>query len=491
MGRSFLKSVLSIAGAQGSILFIGAIFTPLLVRLLGPESYGRYATLLSVFAFANFFMSSGTNGAIRKFISERDDVVWQQAVFGRIAFVAAGLALLIFFSFIMAAASGTIQEVFGIDYVILFYLLAIYSVGRQVREFTLRTLMGLKLETYSEPIKVLQKLVFAVLALSAVWFDYGVVGILTADIITSAIIFPITVVILSKHLNLLGVADTNLSSTTRGAIYRYIAGTIFFMLSLMSFYHIDVLILQNFEGERVVGYYKGALVIAENLWMVPVAIEMALLQRISNLWHENKFKQIERLAGRATRFSISITLLIVLGVGALADPLVTLYLGSDFQPAVFPLLLLLPGILCFATIRPILAINQGQRSLRPLIVGTSVCALLNIVLNLLLIPKYGMLGAAVATSTGYSTLVFSQYKVAHWLGYNPFPDIRLQQLLMTGVISAIPIFGLAAVLPPLLSLIIVPLVGFFVYCAAALTTGLIDIKELKPVINYLPIEPNY
>lgn len=73
MARSMLAGFLSILSGKVGTAVIGAGFTPLLVRFLGPSEYGRYAVILSTFAFANIVMTSGTNDAIRKFISERDD----------------------------------------------------------------------------------------------------------------------------------------------------------------------------------------------------------------------------------------------------------------------------------------------------------------------------------------------------------------------------------------------------------------------------------
>lgn len=486
MARSLVSGFLSIAGGRVAILLAGIIFTPLLVRILGPASYGRYALILSVFAFANFIMGSGTNDAIRKFISEQDNAEWQIAVFGFIARLAAGLGLFVSVSLTLGAATGVVERIFGSEYVVLFYILAVYSLSRQGMDFLIKALMGLKLENYSEPIKVLQRALFVTSALTAAYLGYGVAGVLVAQIATATFAFLIALFVLSHRLDITSSLTNPQVPLPRKTIYSYTTSTVIFFGLLMSLYHVDVLILQQYESEQTVGYYKGALVIAETLWIIPGSLQLALLQRTSNLWDDGKLNAIQRRASATTRFSLGFTVLVVLGMAALADAFVPLYLGEDFRPTVTPLLLLLPGVIGFATARPSLAINQARRSLRPLIAATAGCAAVNLTLNLLLIPQYGMVGAAVATSIGYGSLVVFQALAARLLGYSPFADARLLRIGIVATISSIPIFGLASILPPRISLLIVPLVGFAVYSITAISTGVVSSNEINSILSRLP-----
>jgi O-antigen/teichoic acid export membrane protein len=84
------------------------------------------------------------------------------------------------------------------------------------------------------------------------------------------------------------------------------------------------------------------------------------------------------------------------GLAVLADSFGPPYYGADFSVAVLPLILLLPGDDRLRR-RPLQATSQGSGRLRVLIVATGVAAGMNLVLNGLLIPLYGMTGAAVAT----------------------------------------------------------------------------------------------
>jgi len=480
MARSLFDAIVSILFGKVGVMVISAVFTPILVRMLGPSQYGQYATILSIFALVNVILTSGTNDAIRKFISERDDQKWRNDIFGSVGRLAILLWIIVAVGFLIGINSGVVESAFGSEYVPLFYLLIFYALGRQSREFLLRTLMGLQKELYTEPTRVLQKTTFAVLALFAAYHGYQVPGILAADIITSALISLILLIIISKEVDLRSLFRSSDTTLQKSSVYTYTVNTMIFVGCTTSLIHIDVLILRFNEPENVVGYYRGALVIAQTLWAGSFAIQLALLQRVSGLWEDNDISGIQERASQASRYAVLFTLLVIIGMAVLAHDFVPLYLGSGFQPAVLPLLLLLPGVLGFAIARPILAINQAQRSLRPLIAAAAGSAVLNIILNLLLIPIFGMTGAAIATSLSYFSLVMTQSVAARKLGYKPFQGIRLSRIFLIGIITTIPLFVLSRVIQsPVLSIIVVAPVGFCLFSGLAIQADLVPSEDLE------------
>jgi len=103
------------------------------------------------------------------------------------------------------------------------------------------------------------------------------------------------------------------------------------------------------------------------------------------------------------------------------------------------------------------AIAQGDGRLRILIIATGSAAVINLVLNLLLIPRYGMNGAAVATCIGYGVMVVLHGTAALQIGYNPFRDLRLKRIGVTAAVAAPLIFGLALIVDgAIVSLLIIP-----------------------------------
>jgi O-antigen/teichoic acid export membrane protein len=175
------------------------------------------------------------------------------------------------------------------------------------------------------------------------------------------------------------------------------------------------------------------------------------------------------------------------GLAALAHDFIPIYYGSEFDAAVLPLLLLLPGVLGFALARPIFAIGQGKGQLQILIAATGTASLINVFLNALLIPSYGMMGAAVATSVGYGSMLVLHVLAALRIGFNPIDDLRLKRVTTVAVIAAAVIFGLSSIIgSSMVSLVIVPPIGFIVYSALSLKFSVISSEEARQVVQHLP-----
>jgi O-antigen/teichoic acid export membrane protein len=490
MADSLSSAVRSVVAAKLFVVLAGFLFTPALVRLLGPTQYGQYALVLSIYGIVNVVVIGGTSDAVRKYISERADPAWRAAVYGYVFRPALGLGLLVGATFWLAAWTGIAARLFGAPFTSLFYLLGGYAVASQLASHNLRTLMGLEHESQSEPLKVLEKTLFVATALGLVVLGLGVEGVLIGHILASSIVFVLALGFIGRSIPPRSLVSPPSVDLPKRSIVGYLASTIVFFLFLNSLYHVDVILLQRWTTDETVGYYRGALSIAEFLWLAPIAVQLVLLQRISSRWAEGDLETIQRQAQRATRYVFLVTALLAVGVAALAADFVPLYLGEAFEPAITPLLLLLPGVVGFAVARPTLAINQGRRSLRPLLVATGGCSLVNLALNLLLIPAHGMAGAAVATSIGYGSLVIFQSLAARYLGYRPLAGVRWWPILASSALTAAVIVPVALALPsPLLALVVVPPLGAAVYTVLALVTGALTVRDLDVLLEGIGIVP--
>jgi O-antigen/teichoic acid export membrane protein len=237
-------------------------------------------------------------------------------------------------------------------------------------------------------------------------------------------------------------------------------------------------------GSTTTGYYKAALLVAELIWFVPNAIQTTFLHSTSELWERGARERINSLSSQTTRYTLLLSTLFAIGIAALADSFVKLYFGAEFLVAVEPLIFLLPGVLGFAAARPIFAISQGKGELGIPIAATSTAAALNLILNLVLIPRFGMIGAATATSVGYGSMFGFHVWAARKVGFNPLLDPRLLRIVAAALCTAVPILALdSAVKSDVVSLLLVPPVGFLVFLAAAIASDAVDTDELSPILE--------
>lgn len=488
MARDIIRGFLSILGGRVGRMVLSILVTPVLVRVLGSRGYGDYALAMSAVTLLMIVVNAGIFDGVRKYIAEaRAFPDWEDHIFGFYARLAGLFVSVVVVLLVGLTYTGVIGRIFGQRFGTYFYVLAGLLIGNQFYELVRGALMGFGQEHYSEPLVVLNKLLFCVVGVGLAYIGYGVEGALFGHLVATLVVTIVGVLFLKRHLSLSFVTRPVPSGFPRQELFSFNAFSVVLIFLTMSLYHIDILLLQPLSGSEQTGQYKAALVIAEFLWFVPMAIQLVLLQATSELWANENVDQITSIAARATRYTLLLTVLLALGLAALADPFVPLYFGSEFADAIDPLLLLLPGVIGFAIARPIYAIGQGKGDLRILILATGVAALLNVVLNLILIPRFGMYGAAVATSIGYGSMAGLHVWSARRIGFDPLADLRLGPIAVTSIGAAPVILGVAYIVPwPLLALIVVPPVGFSVYAGLALWTGALGTVETRRLLQRFP-----
>lgn len=489
MARNIVRGFLSIFSANLGLLFLTIAITPIVVRVLGSSGYGDYAVLLSILGIIMTFVNAGVFDGVRKYIAEsRDAPDWQASVFSYYLRFAAVLALIAVLVMVILTYSGLIQRVFGPQYDVYFYILSGLVVAQQFSSLARGTLMGLGYEHFSEPLRLTRKVLFAAIGIPLAFIGFGVTGVLIGRLAARILTSVVAYALIFRQIPMSAITKRLSATFPHRELISFNSMSVLLTLCIASLYNVDVLLLKVFMGSETTGYYKAALVTAEFIWFVPKALQVVLMHSTSELWSDQNVHQITELASRATRYALLLTVLLAIGIAALADAFVPLYFGDEFVPAITPLLFLLPGTIGLAVSRPMLAIGQGKGSLHVLVYATGAAALINVVLNIALIPRFGMVGAAIGTSVGYGSMLLFHTRSARLIGFDPVGDLRLGRITVTAVPAAAVIFLLAELAsPPLLSLIVVPPVGFLVYATLAIYVGAVDGNELTELIDHLPI----
>lgn len=185
-----------------------------------------------------------------------------------------------------------------------------------------------------------------------------------------------------------------LSVSIRDVSNVHIAGiATFFILK------IDVLILNYYVSPALVGCYFVAVSIAEVLFLLPFGTQVVLYSKVAREETEAAAAEVSIRAGRNTFYLAIVGALIF---AASAKPLVMIVGGREYVAAVMPLVVLLPGIVfqCLAMTLTPLCVRKGIY--RTMSVTAVIVASGNLLLNILLIPRWGITGAAVATTLSYA-----------------------------------------------------------------------------------------
>jgi O-antigen/teichoic acid export membrane protein len=161
---------------------------------------------------------------------------------------------------------------------------------------------------------------------------------------------------------------------------------------------IDVYMVQSFLGPAQTAFYALALHLTETVLEVPQAIGLVLYPRLASLPEE----EVHRLTAQTCRRTLVVTAPAALAL-ALAGPwMITLWYGKAYAPAGAPLPWAAVGVAMMA-IFVIITRDFTARSKQRVNTTSGVLAVIaNVLLNLYLIPHYGITGAAFATAVSYS-----------------------------------------------------------------------------------------
>ncbi|MBI4241772.1 MAG: polysaccharide biosynthesis C-terminal domain-containing protein, partial [Candidatus Rokubacteria bacterium] len=175
-----------------------------------------------------------------------------------------------------------------------------------------------------------------------------------------------------------------------------------YLSSLFAFLIIrsDMLLVNYFLGAAQAGIYAVAVNLTDLLLVFPTAVGTMLFPRVSARPEDEG-----SLTAAACRHTAAGMTVFCLVAGVLAQPLILLLYGRAFGGAAAPFLLLLPGILALS-LEIIFMNDLAGRGLPPIvIVVPAVGLVLNLILNLAFIPRFGLLAAAASSSLAYGAML--------------------------------------------------------------------------------------
>jgi len=165
---------------------------------------------------------------------------------------------------------------------------------------------------------------------------------------------------------------------------------------LIIYYRIDVVMLSMMKGDASVGLYSAAYKLSEPLSLIPSALVVSLFPIMSASFKSSREKLIKTYR-LGIKYILIIMLPIAMGTTLLADKIIFWIYGMEFSGSVTALQILI-WALVFTSINPILTrllTSIGEQKLNT--ISHTLCAIVNVTLNLILIPTLSYNGAAIAT----------------------------------------------------------------------------------------------
>lgn len=161
-------------------------------------------------------------------------------------------------------------------------------------------------------------------------------------------------------------------------------------------YRVDQIMIKAFIGNSELGVYAISVHLAELAFIFPESIASAFEGRLYSCKEEEK----KSLAAQIIKFAFYITLCVCI-IGIMCKPLVKILYGNEYEAAGISMIILLCGII-FASVgkvTPAYFYTKGNSKIH--LIVSSLVLVINIVFNLILIPRIGINGAAIASTVSY------------------------------------------------------------------------------------------
>ena len=162
---------------------------------------------------------------------------------------------------------------------------------------------------------------------------------------------------------------------------------------------LDQGLLEYYRGAAEVGIYSIAVYVGEMLWLLPGALTPLLVH--SSAAHASDPDR-DRTAARAVRLGVLVTLAAGLPLFFLAEPLLELLAGGEFEGSGPALQALLPGIIAFAPGAVLAGDFIGRGKAHWNTQASVLTVVVNVIAGVLLIPRHGPVGAAWSSTIAYA-----------------------------------------------------------------------------------------
>lgn len=399
--RRFLNVIKSMSFITIAIILshvVSLVTLPIYTRLINPTEYGLYALAKATLGFLLVFLPMGISIGAFRFYFQYEKKKSLNKLYGT------SITFLLLFGFIgaivLAGSSELISSALGTTGLKVLLIIIAVIIPFQLLIMLFRNMIRIqeKILLYAISLVVLSY-AGAGVGITLVILGYGVKGILIGNLAASILVFSLLIIVERKNISFSADFDTfkKIESFGFPLIFTNIGAWII-QLS-------DRYILQYFCGEALVGIYSVSYTVAMVIGTFFVApISLVLSPKFLRMWESERKKRTLTTIGNMISLSILAIIPIYLILCVEAKTIINILATEKYLAGAT----IVPFVAGAGVIYLFIWLQQSSFSLRektksvPFIFGAS--ALINVILNILLIPKFDIMGAAFATLVSYIVL---------------------------------------------------------------------------------------
>ena len=416
-------SILSFIAKTGVFLF-GFCISYIIANKFGSQAVGALTLVVNSALILSALMLVGTDSSILRIIPEHKKnknfscFKTYIKMLGIVFFIA--LIIIVLISFFKSHLVNLFFNEFSNEYI--FYLVLLLSIFKALEKFNLSMLRALKdikffaLFQVLVPLLILICLVYLILNRK----DLSIYLPIYINIFSVVFFSLIAFLVIKKISSSSGNFSPKVTSILVMSMPMMISS---FLLLILS--SVDVFIIKYFLSLEEVGVYTITIKIASLVLFFNTILNVIVAPKISELFYNENFKELEHLMKTITTINFVIVTPIVLLLSLLGTNILSIF-GEGYTVGYSTLIVLLVSQLINAVSGPtgnFMNMTGNEVNLSKILF---IAVVINIILNFLLIPQVGILGAAIATLISVAfwniaILIFIKYK----MGYLIYPQFRI------------------------------------------------------------------
>lgn len=368
-------------------------------RLLSPDAYGEFSIAIAIFTLGSTLGAAGFTQGVPRFMArfeDRRDIrgAWLTGLLFSLTFsiVIASILLLaspVIVPYLFESPESTL--LFQL-FVITIPLYVCFKIGVGAIRGEENTQFKVLTQNISYP------LIRLLLIAALLWLGVGVIGTGIGYLVTLVAVISLTYILLNRLFPLRGGFSLHSRDMTMFSM-PLVVSTIMTTL----FTKTDTLMIGYFRASNEVGIYNAAYPLAGVISVVLGTFGYLYLPVASRLDNDEE-GSVERVYEITTKWVFLLVLPLLTVLLAFPNEIITIMFGTDYSSGGAALSVLALGFFTNA------AVGRNRETLSALgatvfiLIANSITFAFNFMLNLVLIPPYGFIGAAVASASAYFVL---------------------------------------------------------------------------------------
>ena len=366
-------------------------------RELGPEGLGVYTLAFTFYLFGTQFAAFGIGSALTKYVAEFIDdhaTIRKYVSSGMTSSIITGTLMGVVLFLLAPYIANSFFKVPDLEGLI--QLTAICYPFIAIQKAVVGTLNGFRRMYHYALLNIVQNVsVVGVSLVLVLVFRQGVQGAVVGFVTSTILIGILCPFLIRAHI---GLDDSlwdipALRATTIFGFYVMLAGSIAYLNT-----QINSILIGYYLNPTEVGIFAVAVLLAQMLTLIPSAVGSVTAPVTATLYGKGDLDGVRHVFYSTLKKSILISAGSAAIIAVCGSCLISLLFGKIFLGAYIPLLILLPGFVFGASFAAVGSTLSSIGKVHILFRIGIVCVVFNILLNILLIPSFGIIGAAIATS---------------------------------------------------------------------------------------------